>query len=94
MTVNEPTTEPVQERVEVDEVVVLVSETLVGLRVQVRPVEGDTVSDRFTVPVKPLTAATVIVDVPGDPSTTETPVGLASTVKSGAAVTVNDTVAV
>ena len=75
-------------------VVVLVKEILVGLSVQMRPVEGDTVSDRVTVPVKPLTAATVIVDVPGDPTTAETLVGLALTVKSGAAVTVKDTVAV
>ena len=90
----EPVADPVQERVEIPEVVLVLRMILVGLRVQVRPVEGDTVSDRFTVPVKPLTAATVVVDVPGDPSATETLVGLASTVKSGAAVTVNDTVAV
>ena len=86
--------EPVHERVELAEVVVLVRETLVGLRVQVRPVEGDTVSDSVTVPVKPLTAAVVIVDVPADPKTTETVVGLALTVKSRAAVTVKLTVAV
>ena len=65
-----------------------------GLSVQVRPVEGDTVSDRVTVPVKPLTAAIVIVDVPADPKTTETVVGFTLTVKSGAAVTAKATVAV
>jgi len=35
---------------------------LVGLRVHVGPA-GDTDEDRVTVPVKPLTGATVIVDV-------------------------------
>ena len=94
VTVNEPVAEPVQDKVEVPEVVVLVRETLAGLSVQTRPVEGDTVSDRVTVPVKPLTAETVIIDVPADPTTTETVVGLALTVKSGAAVTVKVTVAV
>ena len=42
--------------------------TLVGVRVHVRPagVEADT--DRATVPVRPLTAVTVIVDVPEAPA--------------------------
>ena len=42
--------------------------TLVGVRVQVRPagVEAETVS--ATVPVRPLTALTVIVDVPDAPA--------------------------
>ena len=37
---------------------------LVEDKVHVKPVEGETVSDRVTVPVKPCTEATVIVDVP------------------------------
>lgn len=94
VTVNEPVAEPVQDKVETPEVVVLVRETLVGESVHVSPVEGDTVADKVTVPVKPFTAATVIVDVPGAPTTTETVVGLALTVKSGAAVTAKATVAV
>ena len=84
---NEPAAEPVHDRVEVPEVVVLVSETLVGLRAQVRPVDGETVSDNVTVPVKPFVAATVMVEVPGDPTAALTVVGLAVTVKFGAAVT-------
>jgi hypothetical protein len=93
VTVNEPVAEPVHDRVEVADVVVVERATLVGLRAQVRPVEGDTVADRETVPVKPFTAAIVIVDVPGEPTTAETVEGLALTVKSGAAVTVKVTVA-
>jgi len=94
VTVNEPLAEPVQESVEAPEVVMLVRETLGGLSAQVRPVEGETVADKVTVPVKPLTAATVTVEVPGDPTTTEIVAGLALTVKSGAGVTENETVAV
>lgn len=93
VTVNEPVADPVQDRVEVPLVTVPVRETVVGVRVQVRPVEGEIVSERVTVPVKLFTAATVTVDVPGEPTTAETVVGLALTEKSGAAVTVNDTVA-
>jgi len=40
--------EPLQDSVEVPEPV-----TLVGVRVQVRPVAGDTVVDRLTTPLKP-----------------------------------------
>jgi len=59
------------------------------VRVHVRPA-GDTELVRATVPVKPLTGATVMVDVPLDPALTETVVGLALTVKS---LTVTVTVA-
>ncbi len=52
---------------------------LVGVRVQVRPA-GDTVEVRATVPVKPLTGATVIVDAAAAPARTVTLVGLAVTV--------------
>ena len=63
---------------------------LAGVRVQVNPA-GDTVEVRATVPVKPFTGATVIVDVAAVPTLTATVVGLAVTVKSW---TVTVTVAV
>ena len=48
---------------------------------QVKPV-GDTVAASATVPVKPLTGAPVIVDVPEPPDAKLMLVGLAVTVKS------------
>ena len=63
---------------------------LVGVRVQVSPA-GETVEVRATVPVKPLTGATVIVEVALAPARALTLVGAAVTVKS---VTVTVTVAV
>ena len=71
--------EPEQESVEVPEVP---SVKLVGVKVQVRPVTGEMAADKFTVPVKPFTAETVIVAVPLEPATNATVVGLAATVKS------------
>ena len=65
--------------------------TLVGLSVVDNPDVGDTVALRLTVPVKPLTAVTVIVEVPVAPATMVTLVGLADIVKS---VTVKVAVAV
>jgi len=66
--------------------------TLVGVSEQVRPVgEADEVN--VTVPVKPLTGVTVIVEVPAAPALTVTLVGLAVTVKL-VPVTLNVTVAV
>ncbi len=62
---------------------------LVGVRVQVSPA-GETVEVNATVPVKPLTGATVIVDAAAAPATTVTLVGAAVTVKS---ITVTVTVA-
>ena len=62
---------------------------LAGVRVQVRPA-GETVEVNATVPVNPLTGATVIVDVAAVPTLTATVVGLAVTVKS---MTVTVTVA-
>jgi len=56
--------------------------TLVGVRVQVRPVAGETVEANVTVPVNPWTAVTVIVEVPAAPARIVTVVGLAATVKS------------
>jgi len=54
---------------------------LVGVRVQVRPA-GETDDVSATVPVKPLTGATVIVEVAATPTLTLAVVGLAVTVKS------------
>jgi len=59
-----------------------------GVRVQVKPA-GDTELVSATVPVKPLTGATVIVEVAAVPALVVTAVGLAVTVKStGMKVTV------
>src|SRR6266566_5414479 len=62
-----------------------------GVRVHVIPA-GETEAVRLTVPVKPLTGATVMVEVPDAPATIVTEVGLAMTEKSGTA-TLNVTVA-
>jgi hypothetical protein len=56
--------------------------TLVGVRVQVRPVVGDIVAVRSTTPLKPCRAATVMVEVPETPARTVTVVGVAAIVKS------------
>jgi hypothetical protein len=72
-----PLTVAVQDRVEVPEPV-----TLVGARVQVIPVAGLTVAVKLTTPVNPLTAVTVIVEVPAWLVLTATLVGLAAMVKS------------
>jgi hypothetical protein len=74
--VNAPA-DPLQERVEVPEPV-----TLVGARVQVRPVDGDTTAVRLTTPLKPCNAVTVTVEIPETPARTGTEVGFATTVKS------------
>jgi hypothetical protein len=63
---------------------------LAGVRVQVKPA-GETDEVRATVPVKPFTGATVIVEVAAVLTVVVTAVGLAVTVKS---VTVTVTVAV
>jgi hypothetical protein len=91
--VKEPAIDPVHDRVEVPEAVEVVKTILDGERVHINPVEGETVVERLTVPVNPLTAVTVIVDVPGEPTAMLTLVGLAAMEKSWAAVTVNVTVA-
>jgi hypothetical protein len=70
---------------------VLLSVMLIRDSVQVRPVEGEIVSDNVTVPVNPLRPLTVIVEVPAWPFLTFRVVGLAVTVKSW---TVKVTVAV
>jgi hypothetical protein len=63
---------------------------LAGVRVHVRPA-GETEEIRATVPVKPLTGATVMADVAAVPTLTLAVVGLAVTEKS---VTMTVTIAV
>ncbi len=58
---------------------------LVGDNVHVNPEAGDTDDVKATVPVKPLTGATVMVDAPAAPALTVTDAGLAVRVKSGTA---------
>ncbi len=77
MTVKVPLTVAVQDRVEVPDPV-----TLVGVRVHVMPVVGLIAAVRLTTPANPLTAVTVIVDVPAWLTLTATLVGLAAIVKS------------
>ncbi len=68
----------VQDRVEVCEAPKTI---LAGVRVQVGPA-GETADVSATVPLKPLTGATVIVDVAAVPAVKLTVVGDAVTVKS------------
>ena len=56
--------------------------TLVGVRVQAIPVVGLLLDVKLTIPLKPLRAVTVIVEVPATPALTVTVVGLAEMVKS------------
>ena len=77
MTTKLPLVVAVHERVEVPEPV-----TLVGVRVQVMPVAGLLVEVKLTTPVNPLTAVTVIAEVPAWLTLTGTLVGLAAIVKS------------
>ena len=76
MTVNDPAV-PLQESVEVPEPV-----TLVGVRVQVRPVAGLMLEVKLTTLANPSSAVTVIVEGPDAPARTEAFVGLAAIVKS------------
>jgi hypothetical protein len=76
VTVNDPA-DPLQESVEVPEPV-----TLVGVRVQVKPVAGPMLEVKLTTPANPSSAATVIVEVPEAPARTVALVGLAAIVKS------------
>jgi hypothetical protein len=55
---------------------------LVGVRVHVRPVVGEMLVVRLTMPVKPFTGMTLIVDVPATPGVVLTIVGLANIWKS------------
>jgi len=56
--------------------------TPVGVSVHVRPVAGLMLDAMFTIPLKPLRAVTVIVEVPATPALAVTVVGLAEMVKS------------
>jgi len=69
--------DPLHESVEVPEPV-----TLVGVRVQVRPVDGATPAVRLMTSLKPCNAVTVIVEVPETPARTVTEVGPAEMLKS------------
>ena len=60
--------------------------TLVGVRVQDRPVEGDVEELRFTVPGNALTDETVIVAVTAEPASVVKVTGFAVIVKSGTAM--------
>lgn len=71
--------DPEHERAEVPEGP---SVTPVGVKVQVRPVAGEMAADRLTAPVNPFMAVTVIVEVPLEPATNATVVGLAAIPKS------------
>lgn len=55
---------------------------LVVLRVHVSPLDGEIDVERVTVPLKPLTAVTVIVELPLTPGVVLTVVGLANIWKS------------
>jgi hypothetical protein len=55
---------------------------LVGVSVHVSPVAGEMLVVRLTVPVKPFTGITVIVDVAAAPGVVLTIVGLANIWKS------------
>jgi hypothetical protein len=71
VTVKLPLAEGVQDSVEVPE-----PATLEGLRVQVRPVEGEMETARLTLALNPLTGITVMVEVPVWPTLMVTSVGL------------------
>jgi len=77
VTVNVPAAVEEQDSVEVWEAPRVM---LVGFSVQVSPAEAEEVS--VTVPVNPLSGATVMVEVPATPTVVETLVGLAVTEKS------------
>jgi hypothetical protein len=78
--------EPEQESVDVAEPPEDVV-TLVGLRLHVRPVDGDIDALNDTALLNPFRLEIVIVEVPAVPALTVTEVGLALIVKSGAAPT-------
>lgn len=56
--------------------------TLGGVRVQESPVAGLLLEVKLTVPLKPLRAVTVMVEVPATPALTVKVAGLAEIVKS------------
>ncbi len=70
---------PLHESVDVPEVP---RETMFRLKAQLRPLAGETVAVRPTVPVNPFRLATVMVELPRAPASAITDVGLAVTLKS------------
>ncbi len=68
---------PLHESVDVPEPVTFASESE-----QVRPVDGETLLVRPTIPLNPSRAVTFIVESPAVPTFTVTPVGLAAIAKS------------
>lgn len=81
----------VQDSVEVPDGLVLVSDMLVGVNVQLR-FDGSALWDKLTVPLKLPIPPTVIVEPPVVPSLTLTETGLAVTLKSGGSAKVTATV--
>ncbi len=77
VTVNVPVTEDVQERLETPELV-----WLFGLTLQTSPPEGETEYDRSTLPMKPFTPATLIMEEPVLPTFIDKLDGLMARVKS------------
>src|SRR5437870_2744794 len=69
--------EPLQESVEVPD-----PETLVGVKVQDKPVVGLMLESKLTAPVNPSSAVTVMVEVPEAPARSVALTGLAAIVKS------------
>jgi len=55
---------------------------LLGVKAQAKPVAGDIEDVRATVPVKPVTGATVIVELPANPALIVRLVGAATRLKS------------
>jgi hypothetical protein len=82
VTVKVPGVDEVQDRVEAPVVVVLLSVTLVGEMVQVRPADGELDEVRLTVPANPLRPVTVMAEFPVPPEGKFSVAGLAVTVKS------------
>jgi len=76
VTVYDPA-DPLQERLEVPE-----PDTLVGVRVQVKPVAGLMLEVKLTAPANPSSAVTVMVEVPEALARTVALIGLAAMVKS------------
>ena len=76
VTVYDPA-DPLQERLDVPE-----PDTLVGVRVQVKPVAGLMLEVKLTAPANPSSAVTVMVEVPEVLARTVALIGLAAMVKS------------
>jgi hypothetical protein len=81
VTVYEPAV-PEHDNDDVELELVVVRERLVGLRRQVRPVNGETVCDSATVPANPSNPVATTVDGPVDPARTVNVVGLVVSAKS------------